>query len=63
MLSNQDKERGYPVDKEETALFQLFLIVIFLLMLAFFAGQIYQQFFTNENSELEKIEVKTPRGI
>ncbi len=38
-MTNEDTERGYPIDKEETALFQLVLALIFLLMVTFFAGQ------------------------
>lgn len=44
MLSRDDLKRGYPAQKEETALFQLALVIVFLLILAFFAGQVFEQF-------------------
>jgi hypothetical protein len=35
MLNDKDIQRGYPEDKEQTALFQLVIIIAFILLVIF----------------------------
>ena len=44
MLTKNDKERGYPIKKEATAIFQLFIILAALLIGMFLLGQFFRDF-------------------
>lgn len=44
MLTKEDKERGYPVKKETTALCQLVIIIALLIIFAFLLGQFLRDF-------------------